>query len=49
MSSEACHRVHGAELETSPGPHPAASRHDKGIGQALRISAGWPLSGGIES
>ena len=31
--------ITAAELPAAPGPHPAASRYDKGIGQALGIHA----------
>ena len=31
--------VDAASIEATPGPHPAASRYDKGIGQALGVSA----------
>ena len=32
-------RLNAAELAPAPGPHPAASRFDKGIGEALGITA----------
>ena len=32
-------RVSGAGLAAAPGPHPAASRFDKGVGEALGITA----------
>lgn len=32
-------RINAAELTAAPGPHPAASRYDKPIGQALGIQA----------
>jgi uncharacterized cupin superfamily protein len=32
-------RVDAAEIEPAPGPHPAASRYDKGVGQALGVRA----------
>ena len=31
--------VDAASLEPAPGPHPAASPHDKGVGQALGVQA----------
>ena len=33
----AYHHLHAQELEAGPGPHPAASRYDKAVGQALGI------------
>jgi uncharacterized cupin superfamily protein len=35
----AYHHLHARDLEATPGPHPAASRYDKGVGQALGIRA----------
>jgi uncharacterized cupin superfamily protein len=35
----AYHHLHAGDLQASPGPHPAASRYDKGVGQALGIRA----------
>jgi uncharacterized cupin superfamily protein len=35
----AYHHVRAVELEPSPGPHPAASRYDKAVGEALGIRA----------
>jgi uncharacterized cupin superfamily protein len=32
-------RVDAAEIEPAPGPHPAASPYDKGVGQALGVRA----------
>jgi uncharacterized cupin superfamily protein len=32
-------KVDAAEIQAAPGPHPAASRYDKGIGQALGVRA----------
>jgi uncharacterized cupin superfamily protein len=32
-------RVDAAALDPTPGPHPAASRYDKGVGQALGVRA----------
>jgi uncharacterized cupin superfamily protein len=32
-------RIDAAQLAPAPGPHPAASRYDKGVGQALGITA----------
>ena len=32
-------RVTAAEVPTAPGPHPAASAFDKGIGEALGLTA----------
>lgn len=31
--------VDAAAMQPSPGPHPAASPHDKGVGQALGVRA----------
>jgi uncharacterized cupin superfamily protein len=35
----AYHHLHADDLEARPGPHPAASRFDKGVSQALGIRA----------
>jgi uncharacterized cupin superfamily protein len=32
-------RVRATEIEAAPGPHPAASRFDKGVGEALGLTA----------
>jgi len=32
-------RVDAAEIDPAPGPHPAASPYDKGVGQALGVRA----------
>lgn len=32
-------RVDAAQLPATPGPHPAASPYDKGVGQALGVRA----------
>lgn len=39
MSRMTYTRVNAAAIEPTPGPHPAASRYDKGVGQALGVRA----------
>jgi quercetin dioxygenase-like cupin family protein len=39
VSSTTYTRVDATEIDPSPGPHPAASPYDKGVGQALGVSA----------